>query len=1160
MTRLERLRRVIRNRLVVGGVCAVLGGGTIALLAIVIADWLLWLPAALRIIIGLAFLAGLVTAVLRGIVRPLRCGLDVSDIAAHLERRFRKLDDRLVNAIDFFRHSRIAGSSEEPGTQRGESAAMMDRVIADADRIVRQIPLEKALSRRALVRWSLLMLVGAVALTVAFGGSPDWIRTGLYRYLYPTGALEWPRRVSIVSMPGSEKVALGESATVRMTIERGLRPSLRAVVHVSDSSGEVMTLPMQRGEDGLFSAMIDTVTCDLEYWFEAGDDDTANYPGTITAVRRPVVLEAQVEIEPPPYGDRRAIRTCDLLEGAVEAPQGGFATVLVKASKPIPRRQPAAAGLRLDNGDLTPLIVDPQEQQRLSARFEIVADLCFRVELCDEDGFANRGAVRHCIQARPDAPPVVSVLEPTSLTELTPRGAISLRARVADDFGLTRVTLKAERIGDGSIWSIPVGGWEMTADTEGGLEAAVEYLWLMEPMGLSPGDALTFHVEAEDNRVGEGTYGQVGRSAPLQVRVISEIEFELRVGDEMASLEDRLRRITLDETDLLDRTTLLIADGTAPVAQGISTRELIAELAAQQARLLRQVGDLAGRLDHLAQRMAQNGVGDEQARGRLTSVGLSLRGIGTGAMARAGTTLLEAATQRETREEQSYLRNAATAETEAVDGLRALLQGMAKWGEFQGIATRTRDLLDRQEAVRRRTAELGKRLLGRPLDELDKEETTALTRLQREQEQVGRDSEQLLARMTRLVDMLRERDVDGAQAIDDARRVAQARSLPRRVRAAAEAIRANRTAAATLDQKNAVATIREMVAALEERRSRELARLEKTLRGAEEQLTLLIDEQRSVQTATEEAKALGSEGEALELIADDQSRLRKNTGALGDKLDKLDRMFEEGRIVRSAAGAMKRAEDQINTGQTEAATVAQSEAIAQLDDARRRLEEFAQEVGEEAWRRSLGRVRESLEALLAGQREVNDGIGDLHTTISSKGRMGRAESRAASRLASRQSDVRRLLDEGLPDLQSVPVYEWALERVARWMDESRRHLETRVIDEALIATTTRIVRELEKLVDAIVETEAMPMDEKYADGAGGGGGRGQTKATKPVPPVAELLVLRAMQRDINSRTKSLAQTFDEKNATEEQLREIRLLGEDQAEVSRLTDRVTKKGG
>jgi hypothetical protein len=152
-----------------------------------------------------------------------------------------------------------------------------------------------------------------------------------------------------------------------------------------------------------------------------------------------------------------------------------------------------------------------------------------------------------------------------------------------------------------------------------------------------------------------------------------------------------------------------------------------------------------------------------------------------------------------------------------------------------------------------------------------------------------------------------------------------------------------------------------------------------------------------------------------------------------------------------------------------------------------------------------------------------------------------------------------MTEEIMPDLEKVPVYDWAIQRVARWMETSRAHLDERRIDDQLVTTTDRIVKELDKLVNALIETQNLPATSEFAEAETQGGGQeGETADSASVPTVAELLVLKAMQRDINDRTRGLDAEFDVQSASEAQLRQLAILGEDQHEVQRLTELVTRK--
>lgn len=1145
--RLTVLRRTIRRRLFVYGVVSVLAGGVGAFLAIVGIDWLLWLPPLPRLVVGGLFLTGFVVATLHWIVRPLNANIGNVEVAARLESHFGSLDDRLVSTVNFL--------------ERGDAGSepMMRRVVSTTEEVITHIPLESALSLRPLALRAALMAACLAAFTVIGLASPGWISTGMYRYVHPWGEFEWPRAVSIRPLTDDKVVALGESVIVRMKVERGLHDTLRGVVYVREPGGRATALAMVREADGSFRATIDSITKTTQYWFEAGDDNTERHPYSINVVRRPEVVEALATIEPPSYAASQSPRVRDLADGQVEAPVGGTVQVAIRASKPIPAGR--GVGLRTTDGTLIPLILDPAEATWLSARFEVERDLRFRIELRDEYGFENRGAVEHTILAVADMPPRVTLLEPASLVELTPEGSVLLVVRVEDDFGIAGLELESEVLGHIDSVTTPLTERMEFIDTNAGVAAAARFVWTVRdrlPEELLAGDVLVYDVVARDNRpTPEGT-GQLGRSATMRIKIISALEFDIRMRSDLVRLEARIREAALAQGDLLDRTLALVRGDDEPGSLTEADRDIAASLAGEQARLIKRVGDVAGRFDKLAVRMEQNRAGTDQTRARMRASGNALRRAAAEPMTDAATALSEVRREDAEREQQARLQEAVQSEAESADRLNALLEEMSQWGSFQEVFAKTRDLFDRQTILRMQTAKLGKAMLGKPVESLNANEAAELNRTRRQQEQLETDVHRLLERMARLVAGAGDRDRASADAMDAALRSARANDMARQLRSAAEALKTNRTAAAGMAQKAAADAMQKMIAALRERDSRQLAELRKRLDEAREQVAYLIERQEAIRAATNEASLMGEDESGFETLADEQHVLRRNTRLLGDELVGSPKTAPAARLVLEAVNTMDRATRYLRGKAPSEAVDGQDKTLVLLRAAEEALDEMERDAAEELLRRSLAQIREDLNQLLAAQRLVHGGITQLVEGIVEPGRIKRKEARAAAKLARAQSELRATVEDQLPHFEKVPVYKWALERITRWMDETRTRLNARRLDEELVVTSGRIIKELEGLVAAIVATEALPIDTQFVESDKGGGGGAANSQSRPVPPVAELFVLKAMQTDINERTTQLGGPLDPNEVTGQALRRLRMLGEDQAHVRKLTELVTRE--
>ncbi len=1166
IARLTALRHRIRRRLVVYGVFVVITNGVAAMLSVITLDWLLGLPPVPRLCLGIIFLVGFALATTYWIVRPIRTDIELHGVAARLENHFGSLRDRLTTTVEFLQHDE-QGSSPTP-----MSPTMMQQVVANTERITRDTPLESALSMTPLVlRGVVATCVVAVFALVTYA-SPGWVSTGVARYVYPWGALQWPRTVEIQALTADQIIAVGESVTVRMEILRGLDETLRGVVHVRQPDGTAVAQTMQRDEPGrsaTFHATIDSVTRNLEYWFEAGDANTLAHPAKIGVTRRPEVVEALAIVEPPAYASQREAIVRDLSEGPVRAVVGGFVTVAVRSSKPLPASSNIEQ-LNLDR-DGTPwvaLAVDDEDRHKLTARFEISDDVGFRVHLTDEHGFSNRGGAEFAIDAVNDRPPSVAVLEPTAVTEVTPRGSVALLVRVRDDLGITRIELASQLVGGEAQPRVTMPDWTEQVDEDNEIEATARYQWNLESAAFVPGDVVIYRAVATDNRLADGVTEQEGQSATLRLRVISEVEFEIRMRSELARLEARIRQIALDEEELLDHTVELVrpkreaADDVSPNeppgAWTARQRDWLTTLSGRQSRLGTRVRETVGRLSDMVERRHKNHVGDQAARERIAVISEELQQTASESMTAAGSALEESRESDLEEDQQVAIRQAVTAEERTLERLHDIIRSMTQWGDFRELLTKSRDLRDRQDELQQRTSALGKAILGQPVETLDEADADQLKRLGREQEQLRADVDDLLNRMTAVASIAQEKDPSTTEAIDDALRAARAHDVMQHLDDAVSGIGKNRTAAAGVAQKSAAHAMHKMIDALKQRETRELQELYKQLQEAQDQVAFLIQQQEDLRDATVESGAMGATKEETDRLSEQQHRLERNTRLLGEELGSVDRTVIAGAKVRQAATPMRQAYRRLAEGGEKHAVVAQEEALAMLHDALERLEQAALAAADESLRRSLGDIRDGLEAIVAAQHEVNDGVDELHDSVETGKRLGRAANRMAARLARKQLDVRSMVDQRAADFEQVVVYRWALSRAVQWMDDSTDRLNERTIDDELIRLTRRIVRELETLINAIDRTQGLTSDDEFTQGSSSGGsGRSATSTERPVPTVAELFVLKTMQIDIRKRTVGLAES-GHAAASESQLDELRLLGEDQARLRQLTIMIVKQ--
>ncbi|MCH7871352.1 MAG: DUF4175 family protein, partial [Planctomycetes bacterium] len=852
-----------------------------------------------------------------------------------------------------------------------------------------------------------------------------------------------------------------------------------------------------------------------------------------------------------------------LSPGPINAPLGGHVQVALRTSKPVRTgRDTNGAVLRTIGGELIPLQGDAENPFLLTAGFEVTGDVTFSVELRDEHGIENHRGDDYTIVAVPDRPPTLGVQWSNAMTEVTPKASLEIHVVAEDDFGIAELEWKIHRVDGDAVETRLLAGESSVESRIGNVRVTASDTWDLAPLKLTDGDVLVCTATALDNRANEYGGAQRSSAVPVLVKIISEAELEVRLKGETATLESRIRRLALDQAELLDDTREQRRQaeswGRNDDALPGDWQSRLAGLAAQQVRIARRTRDVAQRFRSLRQRVERNRIDDREAIERFSQLTDSLKQISNGPMASASRSLTELRHQRELEPLHRSLQDAEVSEQSALDRLRFALAALSQWGGFHELLTQTRDLAGRQEKIRTRTASVGKPLIGKPVASLTENEAKRLQRLAREQDQLANDIQRLMTRMAQVAATNNEQASSQRQSVEAAIRVGRAREVSKQSRSAAQDVKSNRTAAAAMAQRSTGDALRKMGAALQQHDGRRLDELRKKLDRAQDQIAWLITEQEDLRAATNEAGQMADADLLTADLAPKQRSLKRNTRFLGDDLAEVPQGVAVADIVRRASTPMGDAESYLGRSRGALAIDAQGEALVLLREAVERLNAATQDSAREALRQSLDQIREDLERITTQQKEVNTGIAELVEAITRRGRLGRTEARRASKLARRQYDVERLLAEQAHDFSAVVVYQWALERIAGWMDESRARLSGRTIDDRLVRRTERIVAELQKLIQAIVDTQALPTDTQFVESSEGGGGAGGRSAqSKPVPSVAELLVLKAMQNDVNLRTIELHDSMDPDDASESQLRDLQTLAEDQTEISRLTLRLTE---
>ncbi len=353
------------------------------------------------------------------------------------------------------------------------------------------------------------------------------------------------------------------------------------------------------------------------------------------------------------------------------------------------------------------------------------------------------------------------------------------------------------------------------------------------------------------------------------------------------------------------------------------------------------------------------------------------------------------------------------------------------------------------------------------------------------------------------------------------------------------------------------------------RREAELDRLAKKLREKERELAELAQEQEELQKKVKEAGQIGDKAkreEELRRLAKKQQELQKRTEEMVRQLTRM-RASRAGQALSKAGEQMDGAGQQLDGGQKGEGE--QDEALERLNEAQRELERARKEAEEELAREQISKLADLIRPLKERQEALTADTTHSQERVQRKG----AWSRSFKADFLRKREAQRSLGEETKDLATkrltnAPVFARLMRRASEAMNDASERMEqvaTQPVEPAQLpdAETARLqqlaVRRLTQVVDAL--KEAAEKMQQAKGGGGGGGAAGAAAQNDGIPPLAQLKLLRDLQKDVNERTETFRKQHpDLKTLEAKDKNELSAIRKDQQDVAELIDELTRPAG
>ncbi len=476
---LEQVREVldrqlgrIRRRFLLHGLC------TVAALALLLfgvyfaLDRGLRLPATVRIVVTLGIVAALAWAFRRFLIYPLTRQVSRADVALVLERHMPQLDSSWISAWQLGQLSTfgrtptpadVAKSDHAPvGSEplRGQSAAMIERVVEDAAREAESLPLAGLFANGTTSRITVLTSVLAVCIGVMawiegpatlvfikrmFGAGTPYPRATTLRLELPPESNDLRM---LVTQPGSEsarrevQVVLAAGGDLPIIVRAEGAVPREIFLHREDRNDE-RQMPMTPRGEGRFRAVFRRIQGPFSFWTSGGDDDGGDTFVTVTVIEPPAVGRILARITPPDY-TRQPM--AEQPGGNVECLDGSSIALEIDTTTAVQE-----AVLAFESGEelpLTPLRVEDDAAQANVWGVEFVALQSdrYHIRLIGDRGLSNPDPGSYAVTVLTDHSPTGRFSSPQQdeLSLFLEQAVVPVRLTTDDDFGLATVDLVLE--------------------------------------------------------------------------------------------------------------------------------------------------------------------------------------------------------------------------------------------------------------------------------------------------------------------------------------------------------------------------------------------------------------------------------------------------------------------------------------------------------------------------------------------------------------------------------------------------------------------------------------------------------------------------------------------------------------------------------------------
>lgn len=1199
VARLRALRGRVRATVGTFGLGVILAGAVGGMFALMLLDYLLHIPAGLRLALLIAWIIAIATLIWRMLLLPMGTRLTDQFLASRVELMHPQLSDELISAVHFI-HARA-----------GFSNALAARQIDLAEKRTSSIRFGEALDfRPAGKSMGAAVLVAIIAVTVGLA-NPALAKVAMSRW-FSASPMAWPMSTHVTFDWGKggkppRVIPLGDKFMIRAKVDKGSPRDVWLHFWTDQSRTQTVTLTHQKEQDSAgiqyWETEISTEGNQLTMRIEAGDDHE-EAPVTISLAPRPALTDLRGEIYAPPYvkdaanpSQAPAPVLVNLLSQAARATQGARVTLQIHASKPLGLDSDGRPRIALfDQVKDLPLDVPmerklarPADRAGGSAADANDAEVSFiarqalqaRVVVTDADEFVNRIGGSFSLDVVPDAMPAVVITDPRRAVERAPGGTVELTIQATDDWGFRGLKLRADKFDakpdDPPVFAIDLPLGELATDAAvGSTTAKSKYTWDLAPLNLQPGARLSFYALVQDNYDVDGKQHDWVKSPPLSLSIKSAAEIQEEERKSLAELTERLKELDAQQ----DQTKAQVEAIRKNVnGSGVLSEQQLSQLAAlaqQQVQEAATGSMIQQRSAQIGDDLRQNKMGGSELSNIAQEVAAGMQDVSKQNMPRAAADLSKAHEAKATQGPatnpagnpggnpssgqqsgaQQSTQSMASAEgqqQQAIDTMDKLIERLGATGDFESLREDTRKIMEQQEKISDQTRELAAQMNGDhpPADAKNREQNLA-----GQQNDLRNQTSDLINRMVQGSQSLKQSDPGSSQSLQAAADAGTRADVAGSQGSAGKALASNQPGNAGDSQGAAQQGLQQMMDELNKNDLRKLEQLARDIRKLMDEVQKLHDDEVALNKDTTAAGAAAA-NDAIQKLANRQGTIQQNT-IIVQKKAQGPRTAQAAAFLGEASDHMGEAATSLFASKQPPSLKPETDAITSLNQALDELKKVNDQISPDLKNKQLAEYIKQYEAIKKDQIAIKQTSDEIAKRLQADpdGELNRNDQRTVGEQANNEGALAIKIGDLSRDdqLKSIDVIVWMNQQVSDSMTTSQDRLSKVQLGPQLAQAQQTAVDRIQMIIDALKEEQK---NSEFGGGGGGGGG-GQPPL---VPPAQQLKLLKAMQTVVNIQTKSVDQSL--KTATTDADRndyqnQAKDLGGKQEQIQTIADKLVKQ--